>query len=347
MKQQLVGVIEFINDKENSVKCILKLLLIAIGMTMVSASAADLSEEETFPKIKLRRIGFVAGAGGFEKMAVTNKAFFDALAEFGYVHGKTIDVVFRTAEGDMAKMPSLVDDVLRNEVEILVFSTSPGCSAAKLATTSTPVLCISVQDDPIKAGLTLELSNPKSNIIGVYSFMPDGISQQISLIRRFVPKLTTLGVLYNPQNATHVRLLTEWTRIAEGEGMRLVLMPVSHAEELDGVIANAIKEEAKIAIGLLGADTYAIRKEIANSAKKLRFPIVMDTPGGYTDMGGVATVGVNIVPYYRRGAIELMIPLLRGKHPSDLSWIGPKQVDLVVNPEAAKSFGLLTPFESK
>jgi ABC-type uncharacterized transport system substrate-binding protein len=291
----------------------------------------------------MRRIGFVAGAGGFENMAITNRTFFDALGESGYVHGKTMDVVFRTAEGDMAKMPSLVGDVLKSDVEILVVSSSPGCAAAKSATTSTPVLCISVQDDPIKAGLTSTLSHPQSNVIGVYSFLPTGISQQLQWVGKFVPKLETLGVLYNPKNATHVRLLTEWTSIATERGVRLVPMQVTRAEDLDAAITLAMAEKAQIGIGLLGPDTYAIRKDIAESARSRRFPIVMDTPGGYTDMGGVATVGVNIVPYYRRGAVELMIPMLQGKRPSDLSWIGPKQVDVIVNEQVARSFGLIVP----
>ncbi|MBC8742589.1 hypothetical protein F6X40_39550 [Paraburkholderia sp. UCT31] len=83
-----------------------------------------------------QRIGFVAGAGGFQKMAVTNQAFFDALAESGYSNGETLDVVFRTADGDMARMPSLVNEVLNERVDILVVSSSPGCAAAKAATTT-------------------------------------------------------------------------------------------------------------------------------------------------------------------------------------------------------------------
>ena len=276
-------------------------------------------------------------------MAITNRTFFDALGESGYVHGKTMEVVFRTAEGDMTKMPALVDDVLRNNVEILVVSSSPGCAAAKAATTSTPVLCISVQDDPIKAGLTPTLVNPQSNVIGVYSFLPTGISQQLQWINQFVPKLKTLGVLYNPENTTHLRLLTEWSSVATEKGIRLVPMPVARAQDLDGAITHALEEKAQIGIGLLGPDTYAIRKEIAESVMSHRFPIVMDTPGGYTDMGGVATVGVNIVPYYRRGAVEQMIPMLNGKRPRELSWIGPKQVDVTINEEAMRSFGLIVP----
>ncbi len=325
-------------------KFIVKLLAMAMATaTLLAGCATRQPDAQTPSDAGLRRVGFVAGAGGFENMAITNRTFFNALGESGYVHGKTMDVVFRTAEGDMSKMPALVEDVLKNNVEILVVSSSPGCAAAKAATTAVPVLCISVQDDPIKAGLTSTLIHPQSNVIGVYSFLPTGIAQQLDRVSQFVPKLHTLGILYNPKNATHVRLLTEWTSVANEKGVRLVLMPATRAEDLDGAITQALAEKAQIAIGLLGPDTYAIRQEIAQAATLRRFPIVMDTPGGYTDMGGVATVGVNIVPYYRRGAVEQMIPMLQGKRPSDLSWIGPKQVDVVVNEDVARSFGLNVP----
>jgi putative tryptophan/tyrosine transport system substrate-binding protein len=292
---------------------------------------------------RLRRIGFVAGAGGFPKMAVTNQTFFDALSEAGYPHGKVLDVVFRTAEGDMAKMPALVQDVLRQNVEILVVSASPGCAAAKKATTTVPVLCISVQDDPVREGLTESLSKGSGNVVGVHNFLPDGIAQQLNWLVQFVPRLKTVGVLHNPVNATHTRLLTEWSSIAKQRSIEIVPMPVTTAQDLDAAINTAIEKKAQIAIGLLGADTYAIRKEIAERATARKFPIVMDTPGGYTQMGGVATVGVDIVPYYRRGALEQMVPLLKGVKPSDLAWIGPDKIDVRINRALAQSFGINIP----
>lgn len=323
---------------QRQVKHLPRLTVVILGTVCGAAALSGCTTTPVEPQV--RRIGFVAGAGGFQKMAVTNQTFFDALAEKGYVHGKTMDVVFRTADGDMAKMPGLVNEVLKQDVEILVVSSSPGCAAAKSATTSIPVLCISVQDDPIKAGVAPTLSRPNSNLIGVYSFLPTGIEQQLHVLNELVPNLKSVGVLYNPQNATHVRLLAEWRNIASQKSIAIIPMSVTRAEDLHSAITQALQQKAQIGIGLLGADTYAIRKEIADSAQSLRFPIVMDTPGGYTEMGGIATVGVDIVPYYRRGALELMVPMLQGKRPSDLAWIGPNEVDVKVNDKVAQSFGL-------
>ncbi|MNP52919.1 ABC transporter substrate binding protein [compost metagenome] len=128
-------------------------------------------------------------------MAITNQTFFDTLADAGYVRDKNLDVVFKTAEGDMTKMPSLVRQVLDQKVEILVVSSSPGCAAAKAATTTIPVLCISVQDDPVKAGLTADISYGTDNLVGVHSYLPTGIVEQLRLLKTIKPDLNILAII--------------------------------------------------------------------------------------------------------------------------------------------------------
>lgn len=128
---------------------IFSVAVLACAVASLTGLSGAAAQNQTVP-----RVGFVAGAGGYPKMAVTNQAFFDGLADAGYKDGSTMTVVFRTAEGNMGLMPELIKNVLAEKVDYLVVSTSPGCAAAQKAMTTVPVLCISVQDDPIKEGLT-------------------------------------------------------------------------------------------------------------------------------------------------------------------------------------------------
>ena len=314
----------------------MKLQNIAIFVSVIAGMMGSAFAKDQMPP----RVGFVAGAGGYPKMAVTNQAFFDGLSDAGYKDGSTMQVVFRTAEGNMSVMPQLINEVLAEKVDYLVVSSSPGCAAAKKATTTVPILCISVQDDPMKEGLTPTLASGNGNLVGVHSYLPDGISQQLSMLKKLKPEAKKIGGLFNPSNETHKRLLIEWETIAKMKGIEVFPIPAITPSELQGVISNAKSATVDIAIGLLGADTYAMRKEIAEAAKENDFPIAMDTPGGYTQMGGVATIGVDIVPLYRQGALELMVPLLKGAKPSQLPWIGPKEATMKVNEKMAKEFHL-------
>jgi ABC-type uncharacterized transport system substrate-binding protein len=160
------------------------------------------------------------------------------------------------------------------------------------------------------------------------------------MLQQLKPGLRRLGVLFNPANATHKRLFADWQDVVAAQKIEVVPMPAVGPADLDKVILNAKAANAEIAIGLLGADTYAMRKEIAHAAKAHGFPIAMDTPGGFNQMGGVATIGVDIVPLYRRGAIELMIPMLKGMPPSALPWIGPREAVMKVNDGMIEKFGL-------
>lgn len=312
--------------------------LIAACALIVADSAVATGKETKIP-----RVGFVAGAGGYPRMAVTNQAFFDALAEKGYKDGTTMQVVFRSANGNMAEMPELVRQVLNEQVDILVVSSSPGCAAASKATTEIPVLCISVQDDPIREGFTRSLERGEANVVGVHSYLPDGVAQQLSGLQVMKPGVARLAVLFNPGNNTHLRLLGLWKTAAQARDITIIDMAVTGPRDLDAVASRAIGDGAEMAIGLLGADTYAIRREIADMARAKHFPVVMDTPGGYTDMGGVATLGVDIVPLYREGALKQMVPMLEGTVPSQLPWIGPEMIATKFNSEALQFFKLQQP----
>jgi putative ABC transport system substrate-binding protein len=313
--------------------------LLAISGCASGPSPSEPSPSESSQDEK-PRVGFVAGAGGYPDMAVTNQTFFDGLAESGYEDGTTMDVVFRTAEGNMSQMPTLVDEVLADGVDILVVSSSPGCAAAKAATSSVPVLCISVQDDPVRENLTTSLDHGEGNVVGVHSYLPDGIEQQLELLRELDPELTRLGILYNPDNDTHLRLFESWQEHASTQGIEIIAVPAGKPDELDRAIVEAQGQDVQLTLGLLGADTYAMMQEIADAADAHDFPIALDTPGGYTDMGGVAVIGVDIVPLYRQGALEQMVPMLEGTPPDDLPWIGPDEVTMKVNDEVAARFDL-------
>lgn len=312
-----------------------RIRLVSLAYGLLCIATTTVAQEA-----KLPRIGFVAGAGGYPKMAVTNQAFFDGLAESNFVDGRTVQVVFRTAEGDMSQMPRLVNEVLAAGVDYVVVSTSPGCAAAKNATTSVPILCISVQEDPVAVGLAATTARGRGNLVGVHSFLPDGVAQQMAMLKSLKPGLRTLGILFNPKNETHVRVLSEWQSAAAKEDLVIVPLTASAAADLDEALNRAQAGKVEIAFGLLGADTYAMRKEIAEIATARGVPIVMDTPGGYTQLGGVATIGVDIVPLYRRSAVEQMVPMLKGVSPSQIAWIGPSKVTMNVNNEVAKRFGL-------
>src|SRR5262245_60048922 len=79
-----------------------------------------------------------------------NQAFEQRLRELGYVDGQNIAVDFRSADGDVGKLPGLAADLVRRGVNVIVTTTDPGTRAAKAATATIPIVMVAINYDPTR-----------------------------------------------------------------------------------------------------------------------------------------------------------------------------------------------------
>ena len=96
---------------------------------------------------KIPWIGYLAGAG-----SGPSPAFIQGLRHLGYVEGKNIGLVFRTAEGRTARYADLVAELVRLKVDIIVTDTTGAALALKKATSTIPIV-MTDSTDPVGTGL--------------------------------------------------------------------------------------------------------------------------------------------------------------------------------------------------
>ena len=92
--------------------------------------------------------------------------FRAALRELGYVEGKNVEIVFRSAEGDYRRLPGLAIDLARSNVDVIVAATPLAMEAVKSATTTIPVVMLAIPD-PVDAGFVASLARPGGNVTGL------------------------------------------------------------------------------------------------------------------------------------------------------------------------------------
>jgi putative ABC transport system substrate-binding protein len=94
-------------------------------------------------------------------------AFEQHLRELGYVEGHNLMMEFRTAEGHAERLPALAAELVRLQVDVMV---TPGPEAplwtARQATSTSPIVMIAVNYDPIAGGYIESLARPSRNLTG-------------------------------------------------------------------------------------------------------------------------------------------------------------------------------------
>jgi ABC transporter substrate binding protein len=98
-------------------------------------------------------------------------AFRQGLTEAGFVESQNVAIEYHSAEGQNDWLPSLVAEMIRRPVAVII-GNSAAASAAKAATTTVPIV-FAYGGDPVRDGLVASLNRPGGNVTGVNFFGGD------------------------------------------------------------------------------------------------------------------------------------------------------------------------------
>src|SRR5262249_49456691 len=91
--------------------------------------------------------------------------FRQGLRDLGYVEGRNIAIEYRSTEERPDRLVAAATELAQLPVDVIVTFGSPATQAAKQATTTIPIVMVSI-GDPIKAGFVASLAHPGGNVTG-------------------------------------------------------------------------------------------------------------------------------------------------------------------------------------
>ena len=268
------------------------------------------------------------------------EAFRQGLRDLGYVEGRNLELVYRYADGDYARLPALAAELVRQNVDVILGAGAPSVSAAQRATTTIPIV-IGTAGDPVGTGFAKSLARPGGNITGLSDLSSDLGSKLLDLLTSAVPRLSRVGVLTNPGNSSHGTILVSIQSAASGKGITIVPVTARSADEIDAALARLAQEKAGALIATADPVFNVQTKRIAETAARLRLPSI----SGYTPFvedGGMMSYGPDFPENFRRAA-TYVDKILKGANPGDLPIELPTKYELAINMKTARQLGVAIP----
>jgi putative ABC transport system substrate-binding protein len=288
---------------------------------------------------KIFRIGFldVSTASG---SAVLLDAFRQELSKLGWIEGKNIAIEYRFAESKGAeRLKELAVELVRLKVDLIVASSPTSASAAKKATTTIPIVMVTV-GDPVGFGLVASLARPEGNVTGNSSLVPELNSKRLEILKDAVPKLARVGFL-RPAGASDLQL-KELRPAAVALKLKLEEIETQpDPKGLETAFQTAKQKQVGAIMTSVGRLLFAERKRIVELAIKHRLPAIY-FQREFVDEGGLMSYGTDTIDLYRRAAVYVD-KILKGAKPADLPVQQATKFEFIINLKAAEQIGLTIP----
>jgi putative tryptophan/tyrosine transport system substrate-binding protein len=164
-------------------------------------------------------------------------AFRQGLIVTGFTEGRNVAIDFRSAEGDVARLPLMVRELVNRPVTVIAgINSTAGALAAKAATTTIPIVFV-IGGDPVKYGLVASLNRPGGNLTGVSLMLNDLGPKRLELMHDLVPGETKISALVNPTNPNAKSDTDDLLKAAHSMGLSVEVFSASSEREIDRVFA--------------------------------------------------------------------------------------------------------------
>lgn len=289
---------------------------------------------------KVHRVGYLLLTPLVQPPSAERGAFLGELRNLGYVEGRNLRIEYRSAEGDRDALASLADDLVRERVEVIVATSTPGARAAAQATRDIPIVFVGVGDAQ-RAKLVRNFARPEANVTGVTWLTFETVAKRFQLLRETLPRAQRVALVWNPADTAS---LEQHPLLREAAGrLRLDLddYPITSVEELQRALERLRRERPHALFVMPDSRMVTYRKIIADEALKYRIPC-FSSYRGFVEAGALMSYAADLTDLYRRGA-NFVARLLGGARVADLPVEQPTRFQLVVNLRTAKTLGLKIP----
>ncbi len=242
----------------------------------------------------------------------------EALADGGFVDGKTMILERFNAENDLGTANAIARQLTAGQYDMIVTTTTRCLQVVGNANKDGKAIHVfGIVADPYVAGVGLDRANPlrhPRHVVGIGSFFP--VEKAFRLAKKLYPPLRTVGVAWNPAEANSEAFTLKAREVCRELGIQLVETAV---ENSSGVLeaANSLVSRGVQALWIGGDVTVVVALDsVQAAARQGRIPVFSIIPPTAV-RGSLFDLGANFYMIGRQTG-ELAAQILNGADPAKI-----------------------------
>jgi putative ABC transport system substrate-binding protein len=278
------------------------------------------------------------GAGGPSYIAI----FRQALAEAGFVEGRTVAIEYRWANYQVDRLAPLAAELVEHQVAVIVaIDSGPTVLAAKAATQTIPIV-FGLGGDPIKFGLVASLSRPGGNMTGVTFLSSELTGKRLDLLREIAPLATMVAYITDPGARDSEQARSDMLEATRALGRQAIILEARDESDIDAAFATLVKRGAGALV--VGPHILFERNavKIVELAARHKIPTIY-AGRLFAALGGLMSYTADLVATVRQIGSLYVAQILKGARPADLPVQQPTKFELVINLKTAEDLGVTIP----
>lgn len=290
---------------------------------------------------RIARVGYLSWQDSGAYYDMTLNGFIEGLREEGFVQGKNLDLMRRSASNDADRFKPIARELAASNVDVFFAPATPMARAAWGATSNTPIVVATIAD-PVQLGFVKSLARPGTRVTGVTTLNDALTLKRMQLLMEMVPGLKRVGVVIDDTMRTACSQELELAEKAARQlGLTLVNVHVDRPEMLDAAFRKLVALKVQAVTTTLLSTRNGLEAEYAEAALRHRLPSMFEIEYA-ARQGGLMSYGPDFTDIFRRAG-RYAGRILKGGKPAEMPIEQPREFRMVVNMKTANALGILVP----
>jgi len=290
---------------------------------------------------RVARVGVLSWRDAGPYYEVTHNGFVAGLRDEGFVEGKNLVLLERSADFDPERFKSQARELAEAKVDVFFAPATPMATAAWYADRKTPIVIANILD-PVANEFVKSLARPGTRVTGVTMMNKELTGKRMQMLMQTVPGLKRVGAIVDDAMRNSCKQeLDAMDESAKQLGLTLVRAHVGGPADVDPAFRKLVDAGVQAVLTTITSTRNGLDKEYAEASLKYRLPSMSELDYSAT-MGGLLSYGPDAGEVFRRAG-HYVGRILKGEKPAEMPVEEPSKFRLSVNLKTAKALGVTVP----